>query len=208
MTAGVGVGGVGCAKNSYGSLWEGEMGEAVSTQTGTFGPTALGEGLVEPLILRVRGRNVLLDFDLATLYEVDTRSLVQAVKRNHERFPADFCFSLSDEEFRDLRSRNVISRGHGGRRVPPMAFTEQGVAMLAGVLSSQRAVQVSIAIVRTFVKLRRLLATHAELARRLDELEQRYDQQFRVVFDAIRELMEPSIKVERNRIGFRVGGEE
>ncbi len=146
---------------------------------------------IESSILLIRGQNVMLDADLATLYEVETRALVQAVQRNIERFPEDFMFRLSKEEFDDLRSQDVIPSRWGGRRSLPYVFTEQGVAMLSGVLRSDRAVEVNIEIMRTFVRLRGMLASNAELAQRLDELEQRYDIQFRVVFDTIRELMRP-----------------
>ena len=143
-------------------------------------------------ILAVRGQRVMLDADLAELYGVETRALVQAVRRNEERFPPDFMFQLTNEEFEALRSQGVISSGgHGGRRYAPYAFTEQGVAMLSSVLRSPRAVQVNIAIMRAFVRLRQLLASHEELARKLEELERRYDDQFGQVFDAIRELMAP-----------------
>jgi hypothetical protein len=143
-----------------------------------------------------------LDEDLAALYGVETRALVQAVKRNRERFPTDFMFQLSHEEAQRLRSQTVISKkGRGGRRHAPYAFTEHGVAMLSAVLRSDRAVSVSIEIVRVFVRLRALLASHADLARKLDALEKRYNAQFKVVFDAIRELMKPPSKAHRP-IGF------
>jgi len=157
---------------------------------------------VERKILLLRGERVMLDTDLATLYGVETRALVQAVKRNRERFPADFMFQLTTDEAAYLRSQIVISSaGHGGRRYAPYAFTEHGVAMLAAVLQSPRAVQVSIEIVRAFVRLRAMLAGNADLARKLVALEKRYDAQFKVVFDAIRELMSPPSK-PRRRIGF------
>ena len=134
----------------------------------------------------------MLDADLAELYGVETRALLQAVSRNQKRFPEDFMFQMSKEEYELLRSQIVISKkGRGGRRYLPYAFTEQGVAMLSSVLRSERAVQVNIEIMRAFVRLRELVATHKELARKLEALEKRYDSQFRVVFDAIRELMRP-----------------
>lgn len=148
----------------------------------------------------------MLDADLAALYGVETRTLVQAVQRNRDRFPDDFMFRLTAEEHADLRSQSVISKGpagRGGRRYPPYAFTEQGVAMLSSVLRSERAVQMNIAIMRTFVRLRSLLATNAELALRLDELEARYDARFRAVFDAIRELTRPP-DPPRRPLGFPV----
>ena len=144
----------------------------------------------------------MLDQDLADLYSVATRVLVQGVKRNIERFPSDFMFRLTDQEFKDLRSQSVISSTWGGRRYPPYAFTEQGVAMLSSVLKSQRAIQANIEIMRAFVRLRRMLAESAELARRLDELEKKYDAQFKLVFEAIRELMAPP-ESPKDRIGFR-----
>jgi len=145
---------------------------------------------IERYILMIRGEKVMLDADLATLYEVETRMLVQAVKRNIERFPADFMFQLSKEEFANLRSQTVTSNW-GGRRYPPYAFTEQGVAMLSSVLRSKRAVQVNIEIMRAFVRLRRMLETNKDLAQKLDALEQKYDERFKIVFDAIRQLMTP-----------------
>jgi hypothetical protein len=144
----------------------------------------------------------MLDHDLARLYGVETRVLVQAVKRNRARFPGDFMFRLTDAEFAVLTSQSVISSPWGGRRHAPYAFTEQGVAMLSSVLKSPRAVAVNVEIMRAFVRLRRLLASHADLSRRLDDLERRYDGQFKVVFDAIRELMQPP-EPERRWIGFR-----
>jgi hypothetical protein len=143
----------------------------------------------------------MLDKDLAALYGVDTRSLVQAVKRNARRFPEDFCFSLSDQEFGILRSQIVISN-RGGRRTPPLVFTEQGVAMLSGVLHSDRAIQANVEIMRTFVRLRKLLVTNEALTEKLDILEKRYDKQFKLVFDAIREIMTPPQPPPKRRIGF------
>lgn len=129
------------------------------------------------------------------------KALVQAVKRNAERFPSDFMFQLTDEEFAHLKSQTVTSSWGGQRRAPPYAFTEQGVAMLSTVLRSRRAVLVNIEIMRTFVRLRRLMAGNAELARKLTEMEKKYDRQFKVVFDAIRELMQPPTEARRP-IGF------
>jgi hypothetical protein len=155
-------------------------------------------------ILLIRGRKVLLDADLAALYGVPTKALVQALKRNPERFPDDFLFQLNREEFSRLRSQIVTSNLRGGRRYPPYALTEQGVAMLSSVLNSPRAIAVNIEIMRAFVRLRELVASHAHLARRLDELEKRYDVQFKAVFDAIRELMAPPPRTTR-RVGFHPG---
>ena len=147
---------------------------------------------IERAIFFIRGEKVMLDAQLATLYGVRTRILLQAVKRNRIRFPADFMFQLTPAEWASLRSQIVISnrdRGRGGRRYAPYAFTEHGVAMLSSVLRSDRAIQVNIAIMRTFVRLRRILASNTDLARKLHALEKKYDVRFRVVFDAIRKLM-------------------
>jgi hypothetical protein len=161
---------------------------------------------VERRILLIRGQKVMLDTDLAELYQVQTFRLNEQVKRNRTRFPEDFMFQLTREEARSLTSQFARSnRGRGGRRTPPYAFTEQGVAMLSSVLHSERAVQVNIAIMRAFVKLREMLASNRDMARRLDEMEKKYDTQFKVVFDAIRELMKPPEK-PRRRIGFGAAG--
>jgi len=157
---------------------------------------------IERMIFLIRGHKVMLDSDLAQLYGVTTFNLNKALKRNQDRFPEDFCFQLSEEEYRILIFQSGISSGgHGGRRFSPFAFTEQGVAMLSSVLQSKRAVQVNIAIMRAFVKLRQLLGTHKELARKLEELEKKYDTQFKGVFDAIRQLMVP-LEPPKRRIGF------
>jgi hypothetical protein len=148
----------------------------------------------------IRGQKVMLDADLGNLYGVETGALTRAVRRNIERFPEDFMFQLSKAEFDDLRRQSGTSSRWGGRRYPPYAFTEQGVAMLSSVLRSPRAVTTNIEIMRAFVHLRRILATHKDLADKLDELEKRYDQQFRVVFDAIRQLMAPASRTPQ--IGF------
>src|SRR6266516_2420416 len=158
---------------------------------------------VERRIFLIRGQNVMLDFDLAQLYGVETRALKQAVRRNLDRFPADFMFELTVAEIKNLVSQTVIpTRGKLGGATP-MAFTEQGVAMLSTVLRSSRAVQVNIAIVRTFVRLREMLLSDAELARKLAASEKKYDAQFKVVFDAIRALMLPPAPPKR-QIGFHV----
>ena len=166
--------------------------------------------IIEQKIYLIRGHKVMLDADLAKLYAVETKAFNQAVKRNIERFPEDFMFQLSVEEFQSLRSQIVtFTKGRGQYpKYRPYAFTEQGVAMLAAVLKSDRAVQVSVAIVRVFVKLRQLLASHADLLRRLDEMEQRYDEQFRIVFDAIRKLMTPEPVPPKQRIGFQPGKQD
>lgn len=159
---------------------------------------------IEKAILLVRKQKVMLDSDLAALYGVETKALVQAVKRNLERFPDDFMFQLSREEFAILRSQFVTSSDWGGRRYPPYVFTEQGVAMLSSVLHSPRAIQVNIEIMRAFIRLRQILASHAELARKLDEMEKKYDVQFQEVFEAIRQLMIPP-EPKRRPIGFQTG---
>ncbi len=148
---------------------------------------------------------MLLDADLAFLYGVELRVLIQAVKRNIDRFPADFMIQLTAEEYHSLRSQFVILKlGRGQhRKYLPYAFTEQGVAMLSSVLRSKRAVQVNIEIMRAFVRLRQLLASNAQLARKLEALEKKYDAQFKVVFDAIRQLM-ASPEPKRRKIGFLV----
>ena len=159
---------------------------------------------IEQRIFLVRGQKVMLDADLAELYRVPTKSLNLAVKRNADRFPEDFMFQLTDDDVAGLRFHFETSkRGRGGRRYAPYAFTEQGVAMLSSVLRSSRAVQVNIAIMRTFVRLREMLLSNAELARKLAALENKYDAQFKVVFDAIRELMLPPDPPLR-KIGFHL----
>jgi hypothetical protein len=159
---------------------------------------------IENSILLIRGQKVMLDAALARLYGVTTRRLNEQVKRNRKRFPQDFMFQLSSTEVKSLRSQSATSKkGRGGRRYLAYAFTEQGVAMLSSVLNSDRGVQVNIEIMRTFVRLRRMLASHEDLARKLNALEKKYDAQFRVVFDAIRQLMVPPEKKKRG-IGFVV----
>jgi phage regulator Rha-like protein len=160
--------------------------------------------IIERKIFLLRGQKVMLDSDLASLYGVQTKVLVQAVKRNINRFPSDFMFQLSEDEFSFLRSQIVTSSfSHGGRRYLPYAFTEQGVAMLSSVLKSERAVNVNIEIMRTFVKLRELLSSHKDLVRKIDEMEKDYDHKFKIVFDAIRALTIPPEKPKRS-IGFHV----
>lgn len=159
---------------------------------------------VESRIVYLRDQKVLLDADLARLYGVETKVLNQAVKRNIERFPDDFMFQLTDDEAESLRSQDVtIKTGRGRhRKYLPYAFTEQGVAMLSSVLRSRRAVLVNVEIMRAFVRLRNLLSSNAVLARKLATLERKYDSQFKVVFDAIRELMTPSVPAGKRPIGF------
>jgi len=158
---------------------------------------------IEQAIVIVRGIRVLLDTDLAVLYGVSTRELVQAVKRNRKRFPKDFMLRLTDDDVEILRSQSVISSSdHGGRRYAPYAFTEQGVAMLSSVLRSKRAIHANIEIMRAFVRLRRLFRPTDALIKKIDEMEDKYDTQFSVVFEAIRDLMRPP-PASRRRIGFR-----
>lgn len=180
---------------------------------------------IEQKIFLLRGEKVMLDSDLAELYGVETKALNQAVQRNLDRFPEDFMFRLSPDEAQlilrsqivtssgknsekpsnnrvNLKSQTVTSSlGYGGRRYLPYAFTEQGVSMLSGVLTSPRAIQTNLAIMRTFVQLRQMLASNADLSRKLATLEGKYDQQFRVVFDAIRALMREK-KSAKREIGF------
>jgi hypothetical protein len=155
---------------------------------------------IESKIYLIRGLKVLLDSDLAFLYGVDTRVLNQAVRRNLERFPADFMFQLSEIEWSFLKSQFVTSKtGRGGKQKMPFVFTEYGVAMLSSVLKSERAIQVNISIMRTFGRLREILESNKELAKRLSELESRSDDQFKEVFQAIRELMSER-SIPRKRI--------
>jgi hypothetical protein len=160
--------------------------------------------VIEQRIFLIRGHRVMLDRDLAEMYGVGTKTLNQAVTRNIVRFPADFAFHLTTDEASSLKSQSVTSKGRGGRRKAPRVFTEQGVAMLSSVLRSRRAVDVNIAIMRAFVHLRELLATHQDLARKLEAMERKSDGKFAVVFNAIRELMAPPPEQERPRprIGF------
>ena len=163
---------------------------------------ALPAEVIEQKIYLIRGHKVLLDADLAELYGVTTGNLNLAVRRNPKRFPQDFMFQLSRQETQSLLLQNARAKGRGGRRTPPYAFTEQGVAMLSSVLNSERAIEVNITIMRAFVRLRSMLASHADLARRLEKLEQKYDDQLKDVFEAIREMMEPEPVPPARRIGF------
>jgi hypothetical protein len=161
-------------------------------------------------IYMIRGQRVMLSTSLAELYGVEPRVLMQAVKRNMERFPVDFMFQLSTEEFQNLKSQIVISSWGGLRRARPYAFTEQGVAMLSSVLNSQRAIQVNITIMRVFVRLRQMMASHRALAGKLAELEERiqdHDEQIIDIFKAIRQLMSPPLKPKR-KIGFDLKEEQ
>jgi phage regulator Rha-like protein len=160
---------------------------------------------IEKAILSIRGEKAMLDSDLAELYGVPTKALNQAVKRNASRFPDDFMFRLTVAEVAELNRSQFVtgSQKHRDPRFPPYAFTEHGALMLANVLNSERAAQTSVQVVRAFVKLRQMLASNAELARKLEALERKYDAQFKVVFDAIRRLMSPPAKPKRE-IGFHV----
>jgi hypothetical protein len=160
---------------------------------------------IEQRIFLVRGQRVILSQDLAELYEVEARVLVQAYKRNIERFPGDFAFRLTDKEFSNLKSQIVISSWGGSRRANPYAFTEQGVAMLSSVLRSKRAIQVNIAIMRVFVRLREVLSSNKELALKLGQLEmkiEKHDEEISSIFEAIRQLMAPPPEKPKRRIGF------
>jgi len=163
-------------------------------------------GQIQQLIFLIRGQRVMLSTHLAELYEVEPRVLIQAVKRNIERFPDDFMFQLTAGEFADLKSQIVISSWGGLRRATPYAFTEQGVAMLSSVLRSKRAVQVNVEIMRAFVRLRDMVSAHKDLARKLADLEQRiekHDEDIRLIFEAIRQLMAPPDRPPK-KIGFEV----
>ena len=156
-------------------------------------------------ILFLRDEKVLLDADLALLYGVETKALKQAVRRNIERFPEDFMFELTEEEFKNLRSQFVTS-SWGGQRYPPFAFTEQGVAMLSGILNSTQAIETNIAIIRAFVALRKLMESNKDLALKIRQLERKYDQRFKLVFDTIQKLIKE--EKEAKPIGFQLGSKE
>jgi hypothetical protein len=164
------------------------------------GTTEIVSG-IESKIYSIRGTRVMLSHDLAQLYGIETRVLMQAVRRNLDRFPVDFQFLLTNQELTILISQSVTS-SWGGTRKAPMAFTEQGVAMLSSVLRSPEAVAVNIQIMRTFVRLRSILAEHEDLKRQLAAMERKYDGHFKAVFDAIKELMTPPEPPKKKRIGF------
>jgi hypothetical protein len=181
--------------------------ELVLSLDRTIADFGMSRALATPLdlsnrILTLRGERVLLSLDLAELYGVEPRVLLQAVQRNRARFPPDFMFQVDATEWENLKSQFVIS-SWGGGRTRPYAFTEQGVAMLSSVLRSPRAIAVNVEIMRAFVRMRRMVVEHADLAARLDRLERNYDAKFKVVFDAIRQLMSPVPEAQRHRIGFR-----
>ncbi len=167
-------------------------------------PTLIPMERIERAILLIRGEKVMLDSSLAEIYGVETKVLNRAVQRNQARFPSDFMFQLTAEEAKSLRCQiGTSNAGRGGRRYLPYAFTEHGALMLANVLNSERAAQTSVQVVRAFVRLRQMLASNAELARKLAALENKYDTQFKVVFHAIRQLMSPPARPKRE-IGFHV----
>jgi hypothetical protein len=158
---------------------------------------------IEKAIIVVRGHKVILDEDLARLYGISTGRLNEQVRRNLGRFPPDFLFELSVQEFRDLKSQNATSKkARGGRRHLPLAFSEHGVLMAANVLNSPSAIDASIQLVRGFIRLRQIAFTHRDLARKIEALERKYDGNFQIVFEAIRELMEPPSPKKKTRIGF------
>jgi len=161
---------------------------------------AIPQMVISSKIFLIRNQKIMLDMDLAELYQVETKQLKRQVKRNIERFPDDFMFELTKEEFENLR-RHFGTSNWGGTRYMPMAFTEQGIAMLSSVLRSKKAIEVNIAIMRTFVQLRKESAVNKSLSRRLSKLEQKYDEQFTVVFDALRNLIEPP-SIDKQPIGF------
>ncbi|PCI11185.1 MAG: DNA-binding protein [Flavobacteriaceae bacterium] len=162
--------------------------------------------VIHDKIYTIRNQKVMLDFDLAELYQVETRILKQAVRRNLKRFPSDFMFELSKEEFKNLTSQ-IVTSSHGGLRYLPFAFTEQGVSMLSSVLKSDIAIDISITIIRAFVQLRQLALTHSELSAKLNEIENKYDQQFESVYDALNYLNQKDkqevSQEQRNKIGYK-----
>jgi hypothetical protein len=168
----------------------------LSNQTNDIIP----QEIIEHKILLIRGKRVMLDRDLAVLYGVTTGNLNKAVKRNIERFPGDFMFQFTEEEFKSLIFQFGTSKWGGVRKLP-FAFTENGVAMLSSVLNSKRAIDVNIQIMRTFTRLREMLLTHKDLKRKIESMEKKYDQQFKIVFDAIKQLLESPVKPKK-RIGF------
>jgi hypothetical protein len=165
---------------------------------------AITQSEIRNLIHNIRGKAVMLDSDLAELYKVTTKRLNEAVRRNRKRFPEDFMFQLTDGEYHSLRSQIATSKiGRGGRRYMPLAFTEQGVAMLSGVLTSDIAIEANINIMRAFVSVKRLGMTILDIRRKIDGMEKKYDNNFRIVFDAIQELLAPPPALEKKqKIGF------
>lgn len=165
--------------------------------------TYLSTEVIERKVLFIRQRKVMLDSDLADLYRVPTKTLVQSVKRNPKRFPSDFMFQLTKNESESLRSQSAASKGRGGRRYLPYVFTEQGVAMLSSVLGSDRAIEMNVQIMRTFMKLREMLLTHKDLKKKIEGLEKKYNEQLGVLFKAIRVLLEKAKKdTDHRRFNF------
>jgi len=166
--------------------------------------TLIPQETIENKILSLRGKRVMLDKDLAKLYGVETKYLKRQVRRNLDRFPSDFMLKLSKQEFKNWRRQFVTSNSTDkmGLRYSPYAFTEPGVAMLSSVLNSNRAIHVNIQIIRTFIKLRQLLLAHADLKRKIEAMEKKYDKHFRIVFEAVRKLLEPPPEKPKRRIGF------
>lgn len=158
--------------------------------------------IIQNKIIYFRKCKVMLDRDLAELYEVPTKRLNEQVRRNLKRFPSDFMFQLTKKEFKILKSQ-IATSSWGGVRKMPYVFTEQGVAMLSSVLNSERAIQVNIQIMRTFTKLRQMIETHKDLKRKVEEMEKKYDGQFQIVFNALKELLEPPPSPKKGQIGFR-----
>ena len=152
----------------------------------------------------IRGEKVMLDFDLASLYNIEAKRLKEAVRRNRKRFPGDFMYELTKEEYYSLRTHFASLKRGEHVKYMPFAFTEQGLAMLSGILNSERAINVNIAIMRAFVQMRRLMETHKELTKKIEELESKYDEQFSIVFEAIRQLIHKEAE-PRNPVGFKIG---
>lgn len=164
----------------------------------------INPGNISEKIYFFRGEKVILDFDLASLYNIEAKRLKEAVRRNRKRFPVDFMFELTQVEYHSLRTQNASLKRGEHVKYMPYAFTEQGVAMLSGILNSPRAINVNIAIMRAFVQMRRLMETHKELAKKINELESKYDEQFSIVFEAIRQLIQKDDE-PRNPVGFKIG---
>lgn len=158
--------------------------------------------IIQSKIFLIRGKKVMLDCDLAKLYGVETKYLIRQVRRHHERFPKEFLLLLTQQEVTNLKCQ-IGTSSWGGRRYLPYAFTEHGILMLSSVLNSKRAIQVNIQIMRTFMKLREILASHEKLREKIEAMERKYDAQFKGVFQAIKTLLNPSVKIKRRMIGFK-----
>jgi len=177
------------------------MGSAMNKTTPIEVTTFLSHDIIERKIYLIRKRKIMFDRDLAALYGVSTSYLNRQVKRNLDRFPADFMFQLDKREFKNLMCQ-IGTSSWGGSRKLPRAFTDYGILMLSSVINSQRAVHVNIEIMRTFARLRQLLSSHKVLRRKIDEMEKKYDKQFQVVFEAIKRLLEPPTAAQKKPIGF------